>query len=200
MCKRINARNFCQYLALTNMISFNYGFHVHEKAIMLVTIPLGLTLFMNQHSKDESVLKELRVDLARFKLLKLLMIWSYLGLFYTMRDLTTRTVYVILDWIVFKFLVDYQLRAIAGKGMQSSLRVSIYNKLLIVLALCFISQNWDLRMSLINFIKTQVSKARDSNDIVESISVLDVESDAVKVKESINYCNVIIPTIGACIT
>ena len=38
---------------------------------------------------------------------KLLTIWSYLGLFYTMRDLTTRTVYVILDWVVFSFLIDY---------------------------------------------------------------------------------------------
>jgi hypothetical protein len=105
----------------------------------------------------------LRVDLSRFKLLKLLTIWSYLGLFYTMRDLTTRTVYVILDWIVFSFLIDHQLKSIAGKGLQSSLRVSIYKKLLIVLALCFISQNWDLRMATINYIKTQVTKYRNTN-------------------------------------
>ena len=45
MLKRIDARNFCQYLALVNMFSFNFGFHVHEKAIILVTIPLALTLF-----------------------------------------------------------------------------------------------------------------------------------------------------------
>ena len=80
-----------------------------------------------------------------------------------MRDLITRTVYVILDWIVFSFLIDHQLKSIAGKGLQSSLRVSIYKKLLIVLALCFISQNWDLRMATINYIKTQVTKYRNTN-------------------------------------
>lgn len=47
MLRRIDALNFCKYLALVNLLSFNFGFHVHEKAILLVTIPLGITIFQH---------------------------------------------------------------------------------------------------------------------------------------------------------
>jgi alpha-1,3-glucosyltransferase len=47
MLKRIDKHNFCHYLALVNMLSFNFGYHVHEKAILLVTIPLTVMLFFN---------------------------------------------------------------------------------------------------------------------------------------------------------
>jgi hypothetical protein len=40
MLFKINKDNFCKYLALVNMIAFNFGYHVHEKAILMVYIPL----------------------------------------------------------------------------------------------------------------------------------------------------------------
>lgn len=46
------------------------------------------------------MLKEMVVDIRRFKILKLLMLWTYFPLIFTMRDLWNRTFLVPLDWIV----------------------------------------------------------------------------------------------------
>ena len=40
MAFKISKDNFCNYLALVNLIAFNFGYHVHEKAIMMVYSPL----------------------------------------------------------------------------------------------------------------------------------------------------------------
>jgi len=33
MAKSINTYNFCKFLSLVNFIAYNFGYHVHEKAI-----------------------------------------------------------------------------------------------------------------------------------------------------------------------
>jgi len=130
MCRRINAQNFCKYLALTNLISFNFGFHVHEKAIMLVTIPLTVALFQRQqtisnfHSKwvkpsaevqkaNIEAQNEIRVDQMRFRLLKFVMVWTFLPLFYTPEDTVTRLSVIILDWCLMEILMAYEAREYA---------------------------------------------------------------------------------------
>jgi ALG6, ALG8 glycosyltransferase family len=40
MWREIASHNFCKYLALVNFVAYNFGYHVHEKAIMMVYIPL----------------------------------------------------------------------------------------------------------------------------------------------------------------
>jgi hypothetical protein len=130
MCRRINAQNFCKYLALTNLISFNFGYHVHEKAIMLVTIPLSVSLFQRQQILSNFSSKwvkpsaevqkanieaqnEIRIDQMRFRLLKFVMVWTFLPLFYTPEDTVTRLSVIILDWCLMEILMAYEAREYA---------------------------------------------------------------------------------------
>ena len=41
MAMSITAKNFCKYLALCNFVAFNFGFHVHEKAMLLARAASG---------------------------------------------------------------------------------------------------------------------------------------------------------------
>ena len=67
MLKGINEHNFCKYLALVNFIAYNYGFHVHEKAILMVYIPLLISVLKNSSF----------VEVQRVSLLGVVMVWSF---------------------------------------------------------------------------------------------------------------------------
>ena len=69
MIKKMDINNFLFYLALVNFISFNFGFHVHEKAALMMQVPLALTALQDDVSK------------LRFKVITLNMVWTLLPLF-----------------------------------------------------------------------------------------------------------------------
>ena len=92
MIRKINGTNFCLYMALCNFIAFNFGFHVHEKAMLLVTIPLGIDLVMRKNTDNTSIL--------RFKILKLILMWTFLPLIYTPRETFLKHALFILDVLI----------------------------------------------------------------------------------------------------
>jgi hypothetical protein len=44
MILNMNTKNFCKYLAIVSLVSYNFGYHVHEKAILMTYIPLLLAV------------------------------------------------------------------------------------------------------------------------------------------------------------
>lgn len=67
MWRQINPQNFCKFLALTNFVAYNFGYHTHEKALLMVYIPL---LFSSETNYEK----------LRVHLLGIVMIWSFLPL------------------------------------------------------------------------------------------------------------------------
>jgi len=67
MCLGVSAANFCKFLAAVNFVAYNFGYHVHEKAILMTYIPLLL-----QISSD--------LDRARIKLLGFVMVFTFMPL------------------------------------------------------------------------------------------------------------------------
>ena len=67
MWQQIDKRNFCKFLALTNFIAYNFGYHTHEKALMMVYVPL-LFSAESQYAK------------SRVHLLGIVMVWSFMPL------------------------------------------------------------------------------------------------------------------------
>lgn len=67
MWQQISHKNFSKFLALTNFIAYNFGYHTHEKALMMVYVPLLLSA-KSQYSK------------SRVHLLGIVMVWSFMPL------------------------------------------------------------------------------------------------------------------------
>lgn len=101
MLYKAESHNFCRFLALVNLIAFNCGFHVHEKAIMNVTIPLSVTLLAGLNSKKAEKRKTMDIDLHRFVFLKIFVIWTFWPLFHTRNDCSARYWLAGLDLCVF---------------------------------------------------------------------------------------------------
>ena len=59
--------NFCFFIAIVNFVAFNFGFHVHEKAMLMVYIPLLMGAATDR-------------DKTRVKMLGTVMMWTLLPL------------------------------------------------------------------------------------------------------------------------
>lgn len=127
MIRKIDAHNFCKFLALTNLISFNFGFHVHEKAMLLVLIPLGVMIYQQRdhesiYQADHTSLKRQNLDLARFKLLKTVFLWTILPLILTPRETIVKHALVFID----VFLTDLLLQENHMISITASWREWVY--------------------------------------------------------------------------
>ena len=67
MSVKISATNFCKFLAAVNFVAYNFGYHVHEKAILMTYIPLLLQISSNE-------------DRARVKLIGFVMVFTFMPL------------------------------------------------------------------------------------------------------------------------
>jgi len=67
MWTNIKIENFCKYLALVNLISYNFGYHVHEKAILMTYIPLLIDI-------------KTHLDIHRVKLIGFVMLLTFMPL------------------------------------------------------------------------------------------------------------------------
>ena len=114
MVRRISARNFCKYLAYACFIAFNFGFHVHEKAILLVTIPLLVQLGVSKSSdisRRNGSLHRYDTDVVRFKILKTVAMWTLMPLLYQPRESLIKHSLFALDVFTTELLLQPSSRA-----------------------------------------------------------------------------------------
>ena len=127
MVRKIDAHNFSKFLALTNLIAFNFGFHVHEKAMLLCLIPLGLVIYQQRdhesiHQADGKTLKNQNLDLSRFKLLKTVFLWTLLPLIFTSGETVVKHGLMFVD----VFLTDLLLQENHFKTVKATWREKVY--------------------------------------------------------------------------
>lgn len=67
MIVSINSKNFCKYLAIVNLVSYNFGYHVHEKALLMSYIPLLMSI-------------NTELDKSRVKLIGFVMVLTFMPL------------------------------------------------------------------------------------------------------------------------
>lgn len=94
----LKRKNFLFYLAVCNFIVFNFGFHVHEKAILMTVVPLGLEV----HSRSSTWTK------LRFLLLKSVAVWTLLPLLFHQKESLVKHLIFFLD-IVLTYRIWLQL-------------------------------------------------------------------------------------------
>lgn len=119
MLKRADKHNFCQYVALVNLLSYNFGYHVHEKAFMMVSIPMGLVILQKQFATTIEDQKDFLVDISRFRLLRLFLVWSSWPVLWKKYDFHCRAVLVPLDYCFVKLVLDYHLKNVSNKASVS---------------------------------------------------------------------------------
>ena len=100
MLWKLNAKNFNLFLAATNFVVFNFGFHVHEKAILMTVIPLMLDL-----SSQSSLTAKIRL-----LILKTIAIWTFLPLISSCNDTLVKHLLFIADiFLTLKLLLRIEL-------------------------------------------------------------------------------------------
>ena len=84
MVKTLDRRSFCRFLAHVNLVSFMFGYHVHEKAALMIQIPMALTIH-----QDSQLEREIYI------LTNMVLVWTFMPLWpvwYTMESLPMRLI------------------------------------------------------------------------------------------------------------
>lgn len=90
MCIRLKRSNLIFYLGITNFIVFNFGFHVHEKAILMTLVPMMLDCHENSSAWDKT----------RLIVLKTIGIWTFLPLIVSHRETMVKHTLFLVDVII----------------------------------------------------------------------------------------------------
>jgi len=88
----LKRKTFLFYLAVCNFIVFNFGFHVHEKAILMTVVPLGLEI----HSVSSTWTK------LRFLVLKSVAVFTLMPLLFHQKESLVKHMILFLD-IIFTY-------------------------------------------------------------------------------------------------
>ena len=83
----LKRKTFLFYLAVCNFIVFNFGFHVHEKAILMTVVPLGLEV----HQGSSTWTK------LRFLVLKSVAVFTLMPLLYQPKESLVKHMILFLD-------------------------------------------------------------------------------------------------------
>ena len=127
MCVSLNRRTFNFYLAMTNFIVFNLGFHVHEKAILMTLIPLML----DTH-RDSPVSAKVRL-----LLLKTVAVWTLLPLMINPMETLTKHLIFSLDLYL---TLNVFVRVDISKELNLTQRILVYG----LFASVFVLQTWQV--------------------------------------------------------
>lgn len=115
----LNRRTFIFYLAATNFVVFNFGFHVHEKAILMTVIPLALDI--NSGSGTWTKL--------RFLLLKTVAVWTLLPLLISPGETLVKHLIFVIDYcLTVKLWLNLSLTKMSHK-------ILLYSVVLVIIAI-----------------------------------------------------------------
>ena len=127
MCMSLSRRNFNFYLGMTNLIVFNLGFHVHEKAILMTLIPMML----DTH-RDSPVSAKVRL-----LLLKTVAVWTLLPLLINpMETLTKHLIFCVDLYLTLNIFVKIDI----SRDLKVSQKVMVYG----LFACVFLLQTWQV--------------------------------------------------------
>jgi hypothetical protein len=118
----LSRRNFNFYLAMTNFIVFNLGFHVHEKAILMTLIPVML----DTH-RDSPISAKVRL-----LLLKTVAVWSLLPLMINPMETLTKHLIFCLDLYL---TLNIFVRIDIVRDLKVPQKILVYGLLVSVFAL-----------------------------------------------------------------
>ena len=127
MCVSLKRRNFNFYLCITNLIVFNFGFHVHEKAIVMSLIPLMLDSHLDSPISAK----------VRLLLLKTVGVWTLLPLLINPMETMTKHLIFSLDIYL---TVNIFMKLDLARELKLSQKVLVYG----LFGSIFVLQTWQV--------------------------------------------------------